>query len=82
MKKRIHINQHRIKSNKKNAENKPVITTKTYKSNSYGHEVKILGPCTVVYRPNNPLPCGAHVWIETEEKVVVFERGKGVTANL
>lgn len=88
--KRIHINQHSIKANRKRlteeqvntSELKPVITTKTYKENAYGHEVKISGPCTIVYRPNNPLPCGAQVWIETQEEVTVFEAGKGVVANL
>ncbi len=88
--KRIHINQHRIKANRKStaqgakASTKllPVITAKTYKENAYGHEVIINGPCRIIYRPDKPLSCGAHVWIETQEKVVVFERGKGVVANL
>ena len=35
------------------------------------HEVKIEGPSKVVYSPDKPLPCGARVWIETEEKVVL-----------
>lgn len=80
--KRIHINQHRIKANRKDDTTLPVITTKTYKENAYGHEVKINGPCTIIYRPDKPLSCGAHVWIETQAEVVVFERGKGVIANL
>lgn len=69
MKKRIHVNQHNIKHNRKHGDNLPVLTIKTYKSNDYAHEVEIQGPCKVVYRPDNPLPCGAHVWIETEEEV-------------
>jgi hypothetical protein len=52
MKKRIHVNQHVIRSNKKNNENNPVITVKTYQDNVYGNEVQILGESTVVYRPN------------------------------
>tara|TARA_R100001510_G_C7559270_1_gene139946 strand:- start:38 stop:277 length:240 start_codon:yes stop_codon:yes gene_type:complete len=71
MKKRIHINQHKIRSNKKNGTKEPVITVKTSKSNDYAHEVKIEGPSRVVYSPDKPLPCGARVWIETEEKVVL-----------
>jgi hypothetical protein len=71
MKKRIHINQHKIRSNKKNGTKEPVITVKTSKSNDYAHEVKIEGPSKVVYSPDKPLPCGARVWIETEEKVVL-----------
>jgi hypothetical protein len=76
MKKRIHINQHVIRKNAKTGERNPVITVKTYKANTYGHEVEILGPSTVVYSPDKPLPCGAKVWIETEADVeVITEAG-------
>ena len=71
MKKRIHINQHKIRANHKNNTNEPVITVKTYKSNEYGHDVQILGNSRVVYSPHKPLPCGAKVWIETEAPVII-----------
>lgn len=71
MKTIIHVNQHVIKANRKNGENSPVLTVKTYKETRYGHVVDILGPCSVVYSPDKPLSCGAHVWIETNEEVVV-----------
>tara|TARA_R110002012_G_scaffold45136_1_gene120195 strand:+ start:672 stop:890 length:219 start_codon:yes stop_codon:yes gene_type:complete len=71
MKKRIHINQHNIRHNKKTGDNKPVITVKTYKSNEYGHDVIVLGPCKIKYSPDKPLSCGARVWIETTSEVVV-----------
>ena len=35
MKKRIHVNMHHIRHNKKHGTNKPVITVKTSKSNDY-----------------------------------------------
>ena len=73
MKTQIHVNQHVIKSNKKNKENKPVLTVKTYKSNTYAHEVEIDGPSRVVYQPQKPLPCGAKVWIETQSKVTISQ---------
>ena len=68
MKKRIHINQHVIRSNKKkeSGDRDPVITCKTYKTNDYCNEIVIEGPCRVIYSPDKPLSCGAHVWIETE----------------
>jgi hypothetical protein len=72
MKKRIHINQHKIRANKKHDTHEPVITVKTYKSNNYGHEVHILGDSKVVYSPNKPLSCGAKVWVETDAQVVLF----------
>ncbi len=71
MKKKIHINQHKIRSNKKNNTEEAVITVKTSKSNTYAKEVDILGKSKLVYRPNKPLSCGARVWIETDEKVVL-----------
>ena len=71
MKTRIHVNQHKIRSNKKHNLNEPVITVKTSKSNNYGHEVEILGPSKIIYSPDKPLSCGARVWIETEGEVKI-----------
>lgn len=78
MKTIVHVNQHRIKANRKNGTSDPVLTVKTYRSNRYGHTAEIACPCCqtpavvrVVYRPDRPLSCGAHVWIETEGVVVV-----------
>ena len=70
-KKRIHINTHKIKANKKNGTNDPVITVKTSKENIYGSDVMILGESRVVYSPNKPLSCGARVWIETHSEVII-----------
>ena len=73
MKTIIHVNQHIIKSNKKNKETKPVLTVKTYKSNDYAHEVEITGPSKIIYSPDKPLSCGARVWVETYSEVKVYE---------
>jgi hypothetical protein len=73
MKTLIHVNQHVIKANAKTGSTDPVLTVKTYKSNTYAHEVDILGPSKVVYSPDKPLSCGAKVWIETEAEVVVYD---------
>ena len=70
MKKRIHINQHVIRANKKNGAHDPCITVKTYKKNTYAHRVDIVGASSVVYSPDKPLSCGARVWIETDAIVV------------
>ena len=74
-KKYIHVNQHVIRSNKKNNTNDPVITIKQGKSNIYCHEVNILGPSRVVYGGNEKplLSCGARVVIETEAEVEVIK---------
>lgn len=76
MKTIIHVNQHVIKSNRANKEQKPVLTVKTYKSNDYASEAIIRDGdgnevARVVYRPDNPLSCGAHVWIETTNEVEI-----------
>ena len=71
MKTIIHVNQHVIRSNNKTGERKPVLTVKTYKSNTYAHTVEIDGPSRIVYSPDKPLSCGAKVWIETHSKVTV-----------
>lgn len=72
MKTIVHVNQHKIRANKKNGTRDPVLTVKTYKSNTYCDEVKIEGPCKVIYSPDKPLPCGARVWIETQGKVIIL----------
>ena len=72
MKTKIHINQHKIRSNIKKKIKDPVITVKNYKSNTYCDEVKILGESKVIYSPDKPLSCGARVWIETEAEVITI----------
>jgi hypothetical protein len=74
MKTLIHINQHVIKTNRRNNTADPVITCKTYKTNKYANEAQILDKdgvvvAKVIYRPFDPLACGAHVWIETHNEV-------------
>jgi hypothetical protein len=73
MKTIIHINQHKIKANRKNGTNDPVITVKTYKSNQYARKIKINGPSEIVYSPEQPLSCGAHVWLECNCEVEIIE---------
>tara|TARA_Y100000114_G_scaffold56198_1_gene51432 strand:+ start:935 stop:1201 length:267 start_codon:yes stop_codon:yes gene_type:complete len=81
MKKRIHINQHKIRSNKKNGTNDPVITVKDYKENQYCWKVKIDGPCLIVYSPDKPLSCGARVWIETHSEVLCLSEDDSETLD-
>jgi len=75
MKTYIHVNQHVIRSNKKNNENKPVITIKRGSKNTYCHRVKINGPSEVIYSGNDKpsLYCGARVTVVTESEVEVVE---------
>lgn len=72
MKTIIHVNQHEIKANRKNGTKNPVLTCKTYKETTYAKEVEIKGNCKVIYSPDKPLSCGAHVWIETNGEVIII----------
>ena len=71
MKKIIHRKKNVIKRNAKKGERDPVITVKTVKDNTYGHEVVVDGQGKIVYSPDKPLSCGAKVWIETMDEVHV-----------
>jgi len=69
----IHVNQHVIKANRKHGTIDPVLTVKGRGGRGkalYGHEVAGDG-FKVIYRPERPLSCGAHVWIETERPVAI-----------
>jgi hypothetical protein len=68
----VHVNMHKIRANKKNGTNDPVLTVKTYNSNVYAHEVEIVGKSKVIYSPDKPLSCGARVWIETQDEVKIL----------
>lgn len=72
MKTIVHVNQHKIKANRKNGTRLPPLTVKTYKSTTEANEVNILGPVKVVYSPDKPLSCGARVWIETNSHVEIL----------
>lgn len=77
MKTVINVNRHVIASNKKNGNDAPPLSAKTYCTNIYGKEVIIYGQdgkeaARVVYRPDKPLSCGATVWIETHCETAVI----------
>jgi len=81
MKTIIHVNQHKIKSNGKTGGKEPVLTCKTYKTNNYAHEAIIYGQdgkeaAKVIYSPDEPLGCGAKVWIETRNKVKLIDHNE------
>lgn len=77
MKTIIHVNQHKIKSNRKTGGREPVLSVKNYKSNQYGSRASIFDGngneiAKIIYSPDKPLSCGAHCWIETELEVKIL----------
>jgi hypothetical protein len=73
-KKYIHVNQHKIRANKKNGTDEPVITIKEGKTNTYCHEVKVNGPSVIKYGGNDKplLSCGARVVIQTDSEIDII----------
>ena len=67
----IHVNQHIIKANRKSGERTPPLTMKSYNKNVKATEISINGKARVIYSPDKPLPCGAVVWIETDDDAIV-----------
>lgn len=69
--KRLHVDQHKIKINKKTGSRENVITIQ-WRGKSYKvAEARIAGDSRVVYSPDKALSCGAHVWVETRAAVLV-----------
>lgn len=64
----IHVNQHVIRRNRKEGTSEPPITVKQGKQNTYTDRVDIVMDgqvvASVVYLPDDPLSCGARVWID------------------
>lgn len=76
----ININRHIVAANKKHGKSDPPIRVTKGKHGKpvYGHNVKILGPCEILYDNEKPvLPCGARVAIATDSEVEIIFKGKG-----
>ena len=65
----LHVAQGAIASNRKHGTNEPPIIIRNYKGSCRAHEVELVKDGEVlgrfVYRPHDPLPCGARLWLET-----------------
>jgi hypothetical protein len=71
--KRIHVNQHVIKSNRKHGKSDAVLTIKTTKNNIKANHIMIGDNVRLCYAPESPLACGATIWIETTEEIQIQE---------
>lgn len=67
----VHVNSHKIRANRKNNTADPVIVVRRGKSTRYAREVRINGPCRVVYSACKPLKCGAVVYLVVPDGVEV-----------
>jgi hypothetical protein len=87
MKKLIHINRNIIQYNAKHGTNLPVCRIQDGSMTRYGMAVDILGPSRMVYDPENPLKCGAKLWIETDADIEIdgectYQEIQGMKAEL
>lgn len=71
MKKLIHINRNIIQYNAKHGTNLPVCRVQVGDKALYGMAVDIKGPSRMVYNPDDPLKCGAKLWVETEAEIEI-----------
>lgn len=73
---KVHVNQHVIRHNKKYNNALPACRTQQETGAShYSMEVSIVDKrgdevARLIYRPNDPLKCGAKLWIETKYDAV------------
>ena len=58
--KRLHVDKRMIAQRAPNP-----VTIQTSKGSIKATRVKVLGPSEFVYEPEDPLSCGARLWIET-----------------
>lgn len=74
---RIHVRRDIIQRDRKTGEVNYALGVETLgQKKRYGLYVEIQGPSTIIYRPNQPLSCGARAWIETFATVIVHRREK------
>ena len=74
----IHVNRHVIAANKKQGKSEPPLTVKFGKKGFVGRCVVLLDDdrnelVRFIYRPDDPLNCGATVWAESTLNVEVHE---------
>ena len=66
--KRIHVDKQRIARKEENP-----LTIQTSQGPLKASEVIINGPSRLVYLPEDPLSCGAKLWIETKAEVEIVD---------
>lgn len=75
MKTRIHVRRDLMNKDRKEGTRSRVLGVETSGMRKrYGRSVTVNGPVKFVYRPNDPLHCGAKAWAETDAPVIVHGR--------
>lgn len=67
----VHVCQATIARNRKTGSNDAPLIVRTYKGTRRAHTLRITGTVELKHSPHKPLPCGARVWIETQDTVEI-----------
>lgn len=67
----LHVAQCAIAANRKHGTNEPPIIVRDYRGSERAHEVELVDKAgqvlgKFVYRPQDPLSCGARLWLQTD----------------
>lgn len=68
----INVNPQVIKTNTDNGTNDPPLRMRQGRDGAHpvhAYSLEIDGPCRIIHAPQEPIPCGARVWIETYSPV-------------
>lgn len=70
----LHVAQCAIAANRKDGGFRPPIIMRDYRGSERASEVELVVGGEVVgrfvYRPHDPLPCGARLWLETDSNII------------
>jgi hypothetical protein len=69
----LHVNQHHIRQNTQDGGRRPCITVKHNGQTHYCREAQMRGPVVLRDGQDNPLSCGARIWLETYDEVVLID---------
>jgi hypothetical protein len=72
MKRRVHVNQHVLRRNRKTGQSDPVVSIRTYKGTERVRTFLADGG-ELVASPAHPLSCGAKYWFETSSPQVQLD---------
>jgi len=76
--KRLHVNQNAIRRNTREGLEEPPLTVQHHTGPKRTSRVDLLDEtgevvASLIYRPRNPLSCGARVWLETKLEVSLVD---------
>lgn len=77
MKAIIHVDQHILRGNRKTGSRNPPLSLRTYRSIEKAQKIQIVDDqgkviATLKYQPDDPLKCGATVWLEADRARLVI----------